>query len=67
MGHELSHAFDDQGRKYDKEGNLHSWWEPITEQQFNQRTQCMVSQYSNYTLRNEHLKGKLTLGMSLKA
>ncbi|KAL7639847.1 UNVERIFIED_CONTAM: hypothetical protein RMT77_009260 [Armadillidium vulgare] len=65
MGHELSHAFDDQGRKYDKNGNLHSWWEPITTEQFNKRTQCMIAQYSNYSLCDEHLKGRLTLGENI--
>ncbi|KAB7498346.1 Endothelin-converting enzyme 1 [Armadillidium nasatum] len=65
MGHELSHAFDDQAENMTKNGNLHSWWEPITTEQFNKRTQCMIAQYSNYSLCDEHLKGRLTLGENI--
>jgi putative endopeptidase len=47
-GHELTHGFDDQGSRYDARGNLVNWWEPDTEQQFKQRTQCVIDQYSRY-------------------
>lgn len=50
MGHELIHAFDDQGREYDKEGNLHQWWRNKTLWHFVQRIQCYIDQYSNYTI-----------------
>ena len=53
------------GRKYDKNGNLHSWWEQDTAKSFTNRTECMVSQYSNYSLTDEHLNGKLTLGENI--
>ncbi|XP_037790089.1 endothelin-converting enzyme homolog [Penaeus monodon] len=59
MGHELAHAFDDQGRKYDKNGNLDKWWHEETTKKFENLTHCMVNQYSQYELRGEHLNGKL--------
>jgi putative endopeptidase len=48
VGHELTHGFDDQGAQYDQIGNLTNWWQPETEKQFKQRTQCVVDQYSGY-------------------
>jgi predicted metalloendopeptidase len=67
VGHEMSHGFDDQGSQYDDVGNLSDWWSPSIRQTFNQRTQCLVDQYSNYTVANGtvHLDGKLTLGENL--
>ena len=46
MGHELSHAFDDQGREYDEVGNMRDWWNNATLLQFKARTQCIEDQYS---------------------
>ncbi|KAH8041678.1 hypothetical protein HPB51_017480 [Rhipicephalus microplus] len=54
MGHELTHAFDDQGREYDKSGNLNQWWKNSTIQSFQARAQCFIDQYSNYTANNEN-------------
>lgn len=48
MGHELTHAFDDQGREYDKDGNLYQWWHNETLQNFEERVKCFVDQYSSY-------------------
>nr|CAD7571921.1 unnamed protein product [Timema californicum] len=48
MGHELTHGFDDQGRRYDKEGNLKQWWTEKTLVEYEQRVQCIVQQYSHY-------------------
>lgn len=48
MGHELTHAFDDQGRQYDKDGNLNHWWNNKTVDNFKERTQCVVNQYSKF-------------------
>lgn len=50
MGHELTHAFDDQGREYDKEGNLHQWWNNRTIEKFKERTSCVEKQYSKFFL-----------------
>ncbi|XP_075540860.1 M13 family metallopeptidase neprilysin 3 isoform X2 [Dermacentor variabilis] len=65
MGHELTHAFDDQGREYDKSGNLNQWWKNSTIQSFQSRAQCFIDQYSNYTANNENLNGKQTLGENI--
>lgn len=46
MGHELTHGFDDQGREFDKDGNLHQWWKNKTIERFKIRTQCVAEQYS---------------------
>ncbi|XP_030008243.1 endothelin-converting enzyme 2-like isoform X2 [Sphaeramia orbicularis] len=65
MGHELTHAFDDQGREYDKEGNLRPWWQNSSVEAFRQRTECMMDQYSQYTVNGEHVNGKQTLGENI--
>nr|CAD7264680.1 unnamed protein product [Timema shepardi] len=63
MGHELTHAFDDQGREYDEFGNLHQWWNNKTIDKFKNRTDCVVDQYSEFEINNKHLNGKQTLGI----
>ncbi|CAL8374717.1 unnamed protein product [Gadus morhua 'NCC'] len=65
MGHELTHAFDDQGREYDKEGNMRPWWQNSSLQSFQQRTECMVEQYSRYTVNGEKVNGRQTLGENI--
>uniref|UniRef100_W5M719 Endothelin-converting enzyme 1 n=2 Tax=Lepisosteus oculatus TaxID=7918 RepID=W5M719_LEPOC len=65
MGHELTHAFDDQGREFDKEGNLRSWWKSASVEAFKKQTQCMVEQYGNYSINQEALNGKHTLGENI--
>lgn len=62
MGHELTHAFDDQGREYDKFGNLHQWWNNKTIERFKERANCFVNQYNKYEINGKHLNGKQTLG-----
>ncbi|XP_022666783.1 endothelin-converting enzyme homolog isoform X1 [Varroa destructor] len=65
MGHELTHAFDDQGREYDKEGNLKQWWNNRTIEAFQQRAKCFIDQYSSYKLNNDSINGKSTLGENM--
>ncbi|XP_054269922.1 endothelin-converting enzyme homolog [Macrosteles quadrilineatus] len=65
MGHELTHAFDDQGREYDKFGNLHQWWNNKTIEKFKNQTECVVKQYSSYEINGKHLNGKQTLGENI--
>ena len=66
VGHELTHGFDDQGRQYDKDGNLKNWWTKEDEQKFNDRAGCMVKQYDAIeAVPGVHLNGKLTLGENL--
>ena len=66
VGHELTHGFDDQGRQFDKDGNLKNWWTKEDEQNFNDRADCMVKQYDAIeAVPGVHLNGKLTLGENL--
>lgn len=65
MGHELTHAFDDQGREYDKYGNLHQWWKNSTIENFRERTQCIIDQYTSYEINGENLNGKQILGENI--
>jgi len=63
VGHELTHGFDDQGRKYDAKGNLHDWWKAEDAKNFESRTQCLVDEYDGFTAVDDlHVNGKLTLG-----
>ncbi|HSW48635.1 MAG TPA: M13 family metallopeptidase [Bryobacteraceae bacterium] len=63
IAHELTHGFDDQGRKYDARGNLTDWWTEQDGREFEKRSQCFVDQYAEYTAVGDvKLNGKLTLG-----
>ncbi|XP_050440640.1 endothelin-converting enzyme homolog [Adelges cooleyi] len=65
MGHELTHAFDDQGREFDRFGNLHQWWNNKTVEKFKTATDCMIKQYSNYKINGININGKRTLGENI--
>ncbi len=66
VGHELTHGFDDQGRQFDKDGNLKNWWTKEDETKFKEKAQCMVDQYDAIeAVPGVHLNGKLTLGENL--
>ncbi|MGB8258973.1 MAG: M13 family metallopeptidase [Terracidiphilus sp.] len=66
VGHELTHGFDDEGRQYDKDGNLKDWWTKDDEKKFTERADCMVKQYDAIeAVPGVHLNGKLTLGENL--
>jgi endothelin-converting enzyme/putative endopeptidase len=63
IGHELTHGFDDQGSKYDAQGNLKNWWTKDDEQKFEARTQCVQNQYAQYVVVDDiHINSNLTLG-----
>ena len=63
VGHELTHGFDDQGRKYDGGGNLRDWWTPDDARNFETRAECVVKEYDKFSpVDGVNLKGKLTLG-----
>ncbi|MFA6302090.1 MAG: M13 family metallopeptidase [Legionella sp.] len=63
MGHEMTHGFDDQGAQFDAHGNLKNWWTPGDLSKFNAATQCIVDQFSNYTVDGGmHVQGKLVVG-----
>nr|KAF7416503.1 hypothetical protein H0235_011034 [Vespula pensylvanica] len=65
MGHELTHAFDNQGREYDFHGNLNRWWNNNTIDKFNNRTECFVEQYNTYEVQGRHVNGRQTLGENI--
>ncbi|HWI87211.1 MAG TPA: M13-type metalloendopeptidase, partial [Sphingomonas sp.] len=66
IGHELSHHFDDQGRKYDKTGRLADWWTPQDITRFTALTDRLVKQYDTYEpLPGLHVQGALTLGENM--
>ena len=66
IGHEMTHGFDDQGRQYDKDGNLNDWWTEEDAKRFNEKTAKLVILYDNYTeLDSLHIDGKLTLGENI--
>jgi endothelin-converting enzyme/putative endopeptidase len=63
IGHELTHGFDDQGRRYDGRGNLREWWTPEDGKAFEQRADCVVKEYGGFSpVPGVTLNGKLTLG-----
>jgi putative endopeptidase len=63
IGHELTHGFDDQGRKYDAKGNLKDWWTPEDAKAYDERGKCISDQFSGYTVVDEvKINGELTLG-----
>jgi endothelin-converting enzyme/putative endopeptidase len=63
IGHELTHGFDDQGRKFDAKGNLSDWWTADDLKKFQARTDCLVNEYSSFTAVDDvKVNGKLTLG-----
>ena len=54
----MSHAFDDNGRKYGGEGDLEDWWSKDTADKFKHHTECLVEQYDNLTLAGHHVHGR---------
>ncbi|MGM0634343.1 MAG: M13-type metalloendopeptidase, partial [Pseudomonadota bacterium] len=66
IGHEITHAFDDQGRRSDGDGNLRDWWTEDDEERFNQRAQLMVDQYNQYEpLPGLNIQGDVALGENI--
>lgn len=61
IAHEISHAFDTNGSKYDKNGNLNDWWMPEDYIEFEKRTQAMIEQFNNQTLDGKPVNGTLTI------
>jgi predicted metalloendopeptidase len=66
MGHELTHGFDDQGRKFDPSGQLREWWDPAASARFQERAQCVERLYEGYEVEpGLHLNGAQTLGENI--
>ncbi len=66
IGHEITHGYDDQGRKFDADGNLNDWWTADDAKQFEARAQKVVDEYDGFeALPGLHVNGKLTLGENI--
>lgn len=67
IGHEMTHGFDDQGRQYDKDGNLRDWWTKEDAEAFDQRAQRLVAQFDAIEVNDEglHANGAFTLGENI--
>ena len=66
IGHEMTHGFDDQGRRYDKDGNMKDWWTAEDGQKFNERAQVCVDFFNNIKVLDDlNANGQLTLGENL--
>jgi putative endopeptidase len=66
IGHEITHGYDDQGRKYDADGNLNDWWQDADAKAFDARAQKVVDEYNAFEpLPGLNVNGKLTLGENL--
>jgi putative endopeptidase len=66
IGHEITHGYDDEGRKYDAEGNLNEWWSKEDAKEFDARAQKVVEEYDAFEpLPGVHVNGRLTLGENL--
>lgn len=67
IGHEVTHGFDDQGRRFDGNGNLVDWWQKDTKDAYLKKTECIIYQYGNYTepTTNKSLNGVNTQGENI--
>jgi len=66
IGHEMTHGFDDQGKNYDKNGNLNEWWTIEDSEKFKQRTKMLVNQFNSFIVIDTiHADGKLTIGENI--
>ncbi len=68
IGHEIGHGFDDQGSKYDGDGNLTDWWTPADRAEFDRRAQALIEQYNGLHpvgLPDHHINGALTVGENI--
>ncbi|XP_022784780.1 endothelin-converting enzyme homolog isoform X5 [Stylophora pistillata] len=65
VGHEITHGFDDNGRLFNKDGNLAKWWSNNSVTAFKNKTKCLVDQYSSYEFHTKNLKGEQTLGENI--
>ena len=66
IGHEMTHGFDDQGRNYDKDGNISAWWTEEDEKKFNEKAEVLVEQYDKIVVLDSlHADGRYTLGENI--
>uniref|UniRef100_A0A8C2NCV9 Endothelin converting enzyme like 1 n=1 Tax=Capra hircus TaxID=9925 RepID=A0A8C2NCV9_CAPHI len=65
IGHELTHGYDDWGGHYDRSGNLLHWWTEASYSRFLRKAECIVHLYDNFTVYNQRVNGKHTLGENI--
>ncbi|XP_078245864.1 endothelin-converting enzyme-like 1 [Pogona vitticeps] len=65
IGHELTHGYDDWGGQYDQHGNLMHWWTDASYSKFLKKAECIVNLYDNFTVYNQRVNGKHTLGENI--
>ncbi len=66
IGHEMTHGFDDQGRRFDARGNMRNWWTKEDNEQFTNRSKLLIDQYNNFVAVDDvHINGELTLGENI--
>lgn len=66
IGHEMTHGFDDQGSKFDHQGNLKNWWTAADRKKFDAKAKVLEKQFNQYTVApGVHVNGKLTLGENI--
>uniref|UniRef100_A0A3Q1B5M0 Endothelin converting enzyme-like 1 n=1 Tax=Amphiprion ocellaris TaxID=80972 RepID=A0A3Q1B5M0_AMPOC len=65
IGHELTHGYDDWGGQYDRHGNLKQWWTEESYRKFQRKAECIVKLYDNFTVYNQKVNGRLTLGENI--
>jgi predicted metalloendopeptidase len=65
IGHEITHGFDDQGSNFDEYGNLKNWWSVNDKNKYEKKIEIIKNQYDNFTIENNKVNGKLTLGENI--
>jgi putative endopeptidase len=66
IGHEITHGFDDEGSKFDAQGNFNMWWTPEDRKRFEDKADCVIKQYESYEVDKDlFMNGKLTLGENI--
>jgi len=65
IGHEMTHGFDDEGRKFDARGNMSDWWTAEDARNYEARAKCVESQFAAFTFDGQNVNGKLVLGESI--
>ncbi|CAF0883727.1 unnamed protein product [Adineta ricciae] len=65
IGHEITHGFDNQGREFDADGMMRSWWTKFSADNFQEKTKCFVDQYGRFSLDGQNENGQRTLGENI--
>lgn len=65
IAHEITHGFDNYGRKYDHEGNLKDWWSKEDSDKYDEQTQLLIEQYNSYKIHDHNVNGELTLSENI--